>query len=118
MNPGDNDSNGGEQGILPYKSGVSGIVTRGPMCPVAREGDSCPDVPYATEIQIHPAGSDVVFAAGQSDKNGKFQFNIPPGEYTVVAANEGISKTCKGVSVIVGPDRIENIAISCDTGIR
>lgn len=107
------------QGILPYKSGVSGVVTRGPVCPVMREGDnSCADQPFETEVYLYRASSSEILATARSGKDGTFQFNIPPGDYTIDAKNDGISKTCSPVSVSIGPDEIESVIISCDTGIR
>ncbi len=111
-------SGGGGQGILPYKSGVSGTVTRGPMCPVMREDMPCPDAPYATEVYIYRAGFNTIFASIQSKEDGIFQFNIPPGDYMINAKNDGISKICKSVAVSIGPDEMKQINISCDTGIR
>ena len=111
-------NNGGGQGILPYQSGIEGTVLRGPMCPVVRVGEECPDAPYETEVIVRRASSEKVFASIKSGKDGKFLINLPPGDYIVNAVNNCISKTCSDVSVAVGPDRVENIIVSCDTGIR
>lgn len=115
---GGSDTIGGA-GILPYKSGIKGLVTRGPMCPVVRIGEECPDAPYETEVIISRASSpSKIFATMRSGKDGKFSVNLPPGDYSVNVLNEGISKTCSSVFVLVASDEIENINISCDTGIR
>ncbi|MEK7134211.1 MAG: hypothetical protein AAB819_00585 [Patescibacteria group bacterium] len=113
------NSGGGNQGILPYKSGVKGIVTRGPMCPVVRGGDnSCADRPFSTDVYLHRIGSDKPFANVVSDTKGQFQFNVPPGDYTVNAKNDGISKTCSPIFITIGSDEMKSADISCDTGIR
>ncbi len=110
---------GGGSGILPYKSGINGTVLRGPMCPVVRIGEECPDAPYETEVVISRVNTpSKVFTTMRSDKNGKFLINLPPGDYYVSALNDGISKTCDSVLVSVGSDEVKNINISCDTGIR
>ena len=83
------------------------------------------DIRQATP-ELDRAGVDAVIYTTEaifypnikSDADGKFQFNIPPGDYVVNAANEGISETCSPVRVTVGPDEMGTIAISCDTGIR
>lgn len=107
------------QGILPYASGVRGVVTRGPICPVMREGDnSCADQPFETEVYLYRTGSNKIFATVQSGVDGTFQFNVPPGDYTLNAKNNGISKICSAVSISIGSDEMKMIAISCDTGIR
>lgn len=118
---GDGSGTGGGAGIMPYKSGIRGVVTRGPMCPVVRVGEECPDVPYETGIIVsHIDTPSKIFAtiSQRSDKDGKFLINLPPGDYMVNAVNDGISKTCDSVLVSIGPDEIKNINISCDTGIR
>jgi len=112
------ESGGENRGILPYASGIRGVVTRGPLCPVVREGESCPDALYATDVFVYHAGSDRVFAATQSGADGTFSVSLPPGDYIVNAKNDGISNICSPVSVSVGPDEMESVDISCDTGIR
>jgi len=117
---GDADAGGGEWGILPYASGVRGVVTRGPMCPVVREGDnSCADQPVSTDVYLYRTGSSVPFATVISDKSGQFQFNVPPGNYTLNAKNtSGITTECSPTSVTIGSDQTVVADISCDTGIR
>ncbi len=110
--------NGGGNSILPYNSGIQGVVLRGPMCPVVRLGEECGDAPYETEVVVSRATPYKVFATMKSDRDGKFLINLPPGDYLVSASNEGISKTCDTVSVTVSPEELKNITISCDTGIR
>ncbi len=116
--PNTSDNGGGGQGILPYKSGVRGTVTRGPMCPVMREDMPCPDAPYATEVYLYRANSNTIFAQIKSGEDGTFQFNVPPGDYMINAKNDGISKICSPVSVSIGPDEMLSVNVSCDTGIR
>ncbi len=112
------DENGGGNSILPYNSGIAGVVSRGPMCPVARVGEECPDAPYETDVVVSRTIPPKVFATIRSGKDGTFLINLPPGDYSVNAVNDGISKTCESVSLSVGPDEVKNIHISCDTGIR
>src|SRR3989344_4694049 len=109
----------GGGGILPYTSGIREVVLRGPMCPVVRVGEECPDAPYGTKVLIsRMSTSSEIFATVQSGNDGKFLINLPPGDYVANATNEGISKICSPVSVSIGSDEIKNINISCDTGIR
>lgn len=113
------DGAGWEIGIPPFKSGIEGVVLRGPMCPVMRVGEECPDAAYQTEVVVYRAATNTeVFATVQSDTEGKFSVTLPPGEYVVNARNDGISKTCSDTLVTVGSKKIEKITISCDTGIR
>ena len=57
-------------------------------------------------------------AESVANTEGKFQFNIPPGDYVINAKNDGISKTCSPVSVSIGADEMRSVNLSCDTGIR
>lgn len=116
---GNNEPPAGGQGILPYKSGIKGIVLRGPVCPVVRDGDDCDDEPYATTISVARSSSpNETYASMESGKDGRFEFSLPPGGYLVIAANEGISKTCGQTAVAVGPDEVKEMIVRCDTGIR
>ena len=106
--------------IIPHTSGIRGVVLRGPLCPVVREGEECPDAPYATSVYVRRSESSnsAPLATTKSGTDGTFEFSLPPGMYEVNATNEGISKTCSLALVLVEPEQIENVVLSCDTGIR
>lgn len=111
---------GGGGSILPYNSGVRGIVSLGPTCPVMRDppDPQCADKPYATTIIVRRAGSSVAFATGKSDATGAFQFSLPPGAYTLSASGGTMLPRCSPVDVTVGASGYSVADISCDTGIR
>lgn len=63
-------------------SGVYGRVTIGPMCPVMRAEDPCPDKPYQSTLVIStPSGKKVTSI--NTDADGHFRVNLLPGEYTL-----------------------------------
>ncbi len=110
----------GGQGISPYNSGVRGIVSLGPTCPVMRDppDPECADRPYATNVSVYRRGSTQVFATTKSDAKGAFQFSLPPGNYTLTARGGQVMPTCSPVDVTVAPSGYKTADISCDTGIR
>ncbi len=106
--------------ILPYTSGVKGIVSLGPTCPVERipPDPSCADEGYATAVTIYHEGSTVPFIIGNSDATGAFSFALPPGSYLLQAASGKTFPRCASVKVIVPSNGYISTTISCDTGIR
>jgi len=110
----------GPAGILPFKSGVSGKVLLGPICPVVQNpADSkCDDKPYQTTVSVRRLYSSSIFASLKSDESGVFKFSLPPGSYVVTAEGGERFPRCAETSVIVLPDEYKTVVISCDTGIR
>ncbi|MBU6490708.1 hypothetical protein KGQ25_00880 [Patescibacteria group bacterium] len=118
--PGSDTATGTGNSILPYDSGVQGIVSLGPTCPVERipPDPSCADKPYATAIAVYHTGSQSVFLMGNSDASGAFKFSLPPGAYTLQATNGKTFPRCTAVTVSVPASGYASTTISCDTGIR
>lgn len=110
----------GGEGILPYHSGVRGVVLLGPTCPVERipPDPQCADRPYETAITVYRAGASAAFAIGKSDTSGAFVFSLPPGSYMLKAAGGTMLPRCNPTNVTVGPSGYATTTISCDTGIR
>ena len=64
----------------PTDSGITGKALVGPMCPVIREGEECPDQPYQATITVNSLeGRKIV--QFQTDENGNFHISLAPGEY-------------------------------------
>ena len=120
MSDGDTSGNTGGGSILPYNSGIRGVVMLGPMCPVMRDPPEaqCADKPYETLITIFRASDPVhAFVITKSDASGKFSASLPPGDY-VIGAGEAMLPRCNHEQVTVGPNNYATTTISCDTGIR
>lgn len=111
----------GNSGILPFSSGVTGTVLLGPTCPVMREGDtSCADRPYQTTVQVM-RGNDIkslLFASVKTDKDGRYKFLLPPGEYTLQPVGGRPFPSCGSTNIIIEPDKMIEVNLFCDTGIR
>jgi len=104
------------EGILPYTSGVEGVVLLGPQCPVVQEGEECPDRPYQTTVDVFRAGS--LYVSKRTDEDAHFTFSLPPGDYVLRARGGEVFPSCSELPVTVGPDAVEEVTLSCDTGIR
>lgn len=113
---------GGGGGILPFDSGVHGQVLLGPVCPVERipPDPACADKPYQTIVQVIRLGSakSSPFAVMETDKEGRFSITLPPGEYALVPAGGKVMPRCASQTVTVKPGVMQEVNLSCDSGIR
>ncbi|MDD5738967.1 MAG: hypothetical protein PHY72_03550 [Candidatus Pacebacteria bacterium] len=109
-------------GILPFDSGVFGVVTLGPTCPVMQNppNPQCVDKPYATNIQVIAVGipSSSPFATIESDQQGKYKITLPPGEYALQPVGGNVMPRCETKQITIEPSKIIEVNLSCDTGIR
>ena len=98
-------------------SGIEGQGLVGPMCPVMREGEPCPDQPFQATITIlNPNGKEV--ARVESDAQGHFLVDLEPGTYTLrPEPGEGIAHASEQ-SVTVGEGQFTQVVVSYDSGIR
>jgi hypothetical protein len=100
---------------------LSGRVTAGPTCPVVTEppDPACEDRPVSgAALVVLSDGSEV--ARVQSDAEGGFSVQLPPGEYRLVPQPvEGLMGTAPPLDVLLvagtEPDPVE---VVYDTGIR
>jgi hypothetical protein len=107
--------------ILPYNSGIRGIVMMGPTCPVEQNPPQpqCADRPYQTTVTIFRASDTAyAYAVTQSTADGTFVKSLPPGSYVVAAGGGTMLPRCAQTPATVGAGAYAQIAISCDTGIR
>jgi hypothetical protein len=98
-------------------SGVEGLVTIGPMCPVVQIGQPCPDQPYQAALTVfNLAGKKIVQV--QSDANGLYKLVLPPGDYSMhPEAPNGIPHAQDQLfSVLAG--QLTKLDIVYDSGIR
>ncbi|HEX6843578.1 MAG TPA: hypothetical protein VF235_00540 [Actinomycetota bacterium] len=96
---------------------IEGAVLAGPTCPVVSPGADCDPVPWIGTVRA--TGEDGSVHEGETDTQGRFAIDLPPGTYVVVAVTEtggpptGIPQT---VPVVAGqPLRVD---LEVDTGIR
>jgi hypothetical protein len=102
------------------KSGITGMVTLSPTCPVERNppDPNCAPKPYSTSISITKSGSTKIVKTIQSDAKGAFNADLDPGAYILQAQSGSVFPRCGEVSVVVKGGQYTNTGISCDTGIR
>ncbi len=101
------------------ESGVRGLVTIGPMCPVLQKGVPCPDLPFSTKIVIEDeAGIEI--ASIVSGDDGLFQIELDPGSYVLVpeSPNPGVPPMAQEQAVEVAEDEFTEVLIQYDSGIR
>ena len=100
-------------------SGISGVVLIGPMCPVIRADEPCPDQPFAATLLIRDSqGRELCSVA--SGEDGRFQVALPPGSYEMVPLAGGGSglpfAAAQWVTVAFG--QYTAVTITYDSGIR
>ena len=100
-------------------SGIEGLVTIGPMCPVEREDTPCPDEPYQAKIDVVDANGRVV-QTFESGVDGRFHVAIEPGRYTLEPQppNGSPLPYASPVDVEVREGAYTTIDIAYDSGIR
>lgn len=100
-------------------SGVRGRVWIGPACPGPVVGTECPDVPYQAKIVITDLEGEEI-ARGQSDDEGYFQIQLPPGDYILEpqTPNPGGPPYTGPIPFTVEPGTYTELTVQYDSGIR
>ncbi|MBP9855837.1 MAG: hypothetical protein KBC48_00805 [Candidatus Pacebacteria bacterium] len=114
--------NNGDDTVAESWGSIFGAVLLGPTCPVVQDPPDpiCADKPYATSLVVTTPDGARVIKQFTSDESGRFNVDLPAGEYTIrSAAAANILPYCASVeSIIVKPNDSTEVAVSCDTGIR
>ena len=101
------------------QTGIRGMVTLGPTCPVEQPGEVCVE-PYEADLRIEcPDGFDIVTA--HSDATGEFEVRLPPGRYRVVPLQQVPTSpfpVASPVDVVVPAEGFAQVQIEYVTGIR
>lgn len=102
-------------------SGVKGVVTIGPTCPVERypPDPACADRPYDALIKATRGGHTI--ARTRSGADGRFTLRLAPGRYRLRASSPqaGPFPFTKDERVVrVRSHRFTRVHISFDSGIR
>jgi hypothetical protein len=103
----------------PTDSGITGKALVGPMCPVMREGEECPDQPYQATITVNSIeGRKIV--QFQTDEQGNFNVPLAPGEYILYPETpEGVPfPFADEQRFVVLPGEFTRIIVLYDSGIR
>ena len=103
----------------PADTGVEGIVTIGPMCPVIQIGQPCPDKPYAAKLTVaNPSGK--IIARGSADADGRYRILLAPGDYLLEAkaADGGPFPAAASRPFSVRQGEWTTLNVILDSGIR
>jgi hypothetical protein len=99
-------------------SGISGLVLIGPMCPVMRQDEPCPDHPFAATLIIRDSQGRELCAVS-SGEDGHFLVGLPPGSYELQPlTGPGGLPFAESQWVAVAPGQYTDITVSYDSGIR
>jgi len=89
-----------DEGFAPYKSGVNGVVTLNGKA-------------YQTTVTVFRSTDTTrAYALTQTDQNGLYAFNLPPGSY-ILGAGETNSPQCARPEVSIGTASIVTANIAC-----
>jgi len=103
----------------PADTGVEGVVTIGPTCPVVQVGQDCPDQPYAAEMTVtDPHGKLIVRASADAD--GRYRIALAPGDYRLGAKAAGDSPfpAAEVMPFTVNEGEWTRLDVTLDSGIR
>jgi hypothetical protein len=112
------DSSGASPSSGP--SGIRGTVLLGPTCPGPADpeatGEPC-TTPYAAELAIVDGDGKLVTRVTTA-ADGRFQVDLPPGDYTIAPKNGDPYPTAPSQSVSVESGQYLTVQINYDSGIR
>src|SRR5436309_8543463 len=80
-------STGGTSSI--GNSGIRGVLTLGPLCPVQSVRSPCPNKPIEGFVTVMDANGTNVLRAARAGPNGAFTLAMDPGTYRVYAREIG-----------------------------
>lgn len=99
------------------RSGIRGVVTAGPQCPVVVQGSPCPDRPWSGTVRVATPDGDTVSEV-ETDARGGFSVDLEPGSYEVLAVTGGRPPNASPEAVEVEVDTFTEVTLVVDTGIR
>lgn len=102
----------------PAGTGIRGVVTLGPSCPVETVTSPCPDTPFRGDVTA--TASDGSATTVTTDAQGRFAMDLGEGTYVVVAVTPNGSGPPTPVpqTVQVEAGVYTRIMLEVDTGIR
>lgn len=108
------------QPAVPPDSGIYGVATLGPTCPVERDppDPGCADRPYEGALRVTTPDGARVVATFSTDPAGKFNVSVAPGAYVLGSTGERWPVCASEGEVVVAEGRWTRANVSCDTGIR
>lgn len=105
---------------LASDTGVSVLVSRGPIDPVEIQGQSTNTAPVAgARVLVRPVGDDDAREA-KTDDDGLARILLAPGSYTISVAEcpGAMSLPKENATITVTAGAFTSTSLVCDTGIR
>ncbi len=108
----------GGGGGAEFGTGVEGIVSVGPQCPVETPDSPCPDLPFVGDVQA--TASDGTVTTVTTDGEGRFIMDLVPDSYTLAAVIRGGGGPPAPIpqSVVVEQGSYTQVTLEVDSGIR
>lgn len=104
------------------KSGVKGVITLEPTCPVERIplDPTCAPKGYKTTVQVISVASpnSAPFTTTATNASGEYYVLLPPGKYALQPVGGNTLPRCETKEVTVVNNIIHEVNLICDTGIR
>lgn len=98
-------------------TGIEGQVYIGPMCPVIRQGQACPDQPYQATLTVNSLEGRRITQA-QTDKQGHFKIQLAPGQYILHPESPNVMPHASEQTVTVEDGQFTQVVVNYDSGIR
>ncbi len=98
-------------------SGIRGSVILGPTCAVQQSGASPCLTPYAATIVVTDSDERPV-ARTTAGPDGRFQVELPPGEYVILPQPGNPFPQAQPLDVTVNAGQFADVQINYDTGVR
>jgi hypothetical protein len=100
-------------------SGVKGVATIGPTCPVERPGDpNCRDKPYLSSLSVRRARDHSLVKRFTPHRDGSFVVHLVAGRYVIEKTGSARLPSLSPVAVTVRRHRFTRAAVRLDSGIR
>lgn len=101
-----------------FQQGIIGKVLVGPMCPVVREGQACPDRPAVGVLLRITDIKTAIFHDVMTDDAGAFRYAASAGVYTITKGGGSIFPAIHPEQVTVPTAGTVTVVIHGDSGIR
>lgn len=99
-------------------TGVSGKIALSPTCAGAQQaGESCTK-PYKATVIVKNKTTGKEVTRFTSDASGNFSVSLTPGSYTLEPISTGTYPVGKPQDVVVTQNKVTDVIITYDTGIR
>jgi hypothetical protein len=98
------------------RSGIYGVVERGPVTPVCKVGTPCSKPATHVRLVFSRSGSRV--SSTETNRSGGYRVALRPGRYIVRLAISQRIGGLRPTSVVVPNGRYVRLDLNIDTGIR